>query len=171
MTDRFYALVYLIYSMIQKRQAVRERFMAAQIEIAMSRGKVKAYKLSPEERRWLLAIGTEIDHDVKDILHIVTWQSYLRWLRDEKQGKVTLNTLQNVAEAMDCIFVYGLVPRESLQQTIQEQARRAAIKRMSRSNQMMRLEKQELTAPQKQKALHEMIEEILNTMPRTLWDE
>ncbi|MBC8391093.1 MAG: mobile mystery protein A [Deltaproteobacteria bacterium] len=101
----------------------------------------------------------------------VKQQRIVRIEQDEKQGKVTLNTLQNVAEAMDCIFVYGLVPRESLQQTIQEQARRAAIKRMSRSNQMMRLEKQELTAPQKQKALHEMIEEILNTMPRTLWDE
>jgi len=101
----------------------------------------------------------------------VNQQRIARVEQDEKQGKVTLNTLQKAAEAMDCVFVYGLVPRETLGRSIEEQARRVALKRMSRSNQMMRLEQQELTKPQKQKVLDELIEEITATMPRNLWDE
>ena len=91
--------------------------------------------------------------------------------QDEKQGRVTVNTLRNVAEAMDCEFVYGFVPRETLELTVRDQARRVAVKRMNRSNQMMRLEAQELGDAEKVQVLKELIDEIIETMPRNLWDE
>ncbi|MEN8128047.1 MAG: mobile mystery protein A [Planctomycetota bacterium] len=98
-------------------------------------------------------------------------QRVARIEQDEKQGRVTVNTLRNVAEAMDCEFVYGFVPRESLEQTVQDQARRVAVKRMNRSNQLMRLEAQELSKAEKDQVLNELIDEIVGTMPRYLWDE
>ena len=98
-------------------------------------------------------------------------QRVARIEQDEKRGGVTINTLRNVAEAMDCEFVYGFVPRESLEQTVRDQACCVAAKRMSRSNQMMRLEQQELTQAEKKKVLDEMVAEIVDTMPRYLWDE
>jgi predicted DNA-binding mobile mystery protein A len=101
----------------------------------------------------------------------VNQQRIARIEQDEKQGKVTLNTLQNAAAAMDCVFVYGLVPKESVEQAIKNQAHRVAAKRMSRSNQMMRLEQQELPHEEKKKVLDELIAEIVDTMPRNLWDE
>ena len=91
--------------------------------------------------------------------------------QDEKLGKVTINTLRNVAEALDCEFVYGFVPRQSLEKTVRNQARSVAKKRMSRSDQMMRLEKQELSEYEKEKVLKKMITDITTTMPRSLWDE
>jgi len=72
---------------------------------------------------------------------------------------------------MDCIFVYGFVPRDTLEQTVRNQAISVAIKRMARSNQMMRLEKQELGEKEKEKALKELILDIASTMPKSLWDE
>ena len=42
---------------------------------------------------------------------------------------------------------------------------------MDRSSHMMRLEKQELSEKEKEKALKDLIAEITNTMPKTLWDE
>jgi predicted DNA-binding mobile mystery protein A len=98
-------------------------------------------------------------------------QRVARIEQDEKQGRVTVNTLRNVAEAMDCEFVYGFVPRQSLEQTVRDQARRVAAKRMERSNQLMRLEAQELSDAEKEKVLNELIDEIVDTMPRYLWDE
>ena len=98
-------------------------------------------------------------------------QRIARIEQDEKQGRVTVNTLRNVAEAMDCEFVYGFVPKESLEQTVRDQARRVAVKRMDRSNQSMRLEAQELSEAEKEQVLNELIGEIVNTMPRNLWDE
>ncbi|MCK4887442.1 MAG: mobile mystery protein A [Planctomycetes bacterium] len=98
-------------------------------------------------------------------------QRIARIEQDEKLGKVTIKTLRSVAEAMDCIFVYGFVPRDSLEQTVRNQAELVAKKRTARSNQTMRLEKQELSEKEKEKALRSLIEDIMNEMPKSLWDE
>lgn len=91
--------------------------------------------------------------------------------QDEKLGNITLKTLRSVAEALDCEFVYGFVPRDSLGQTVKNRARSVAKKRMSRSDQMMRLEKQELSQDEREKVLESMIADITSTMPKSLWDE
>ena len=101
----------------------------------------------------------------------VNQQRIARLERDEKLGKVTLNTMKSTAEALNCVFVYGIVPKDSLEQTVRNQAEKAAKNRMSRSNQMMRLEKQELSQEEKTNALKYLIEEITETMPKSLWDE
>jgi len=101
----------------------------------------------------------------------VNKQRVARIEQDERFGRVTLKTLRRVAEAMDCIVVYGFVPRDSLEQTVKNQAKRVAQKRTSRSNQMMRLEHQELGEKEKEKVLENLIGDITNTMPKSLWDE
>jgi len=101
----------------------------------------------------------------------VNQQRVARIEQDEKLRKVTLNTMRSAAEAMDCIFVYCVVPRNSLEQTVRNQAKLVAKKRMTRSNQMMRLEKQELSENEKEKALEDLIDDITNEMPKSLWDE
>ena len=101
----------------------------------------------------------------------VNKQRVSRIEQDEQLGKVKLETLRNIAEAMDCIFVYGFVPRYSLEQTVRNRAGLVAKKRMARSNQTMRLEEQELSEKEKEKALEGLIEDIMNEMPKSLWDE
>lgn len=122
---------------------------------------------------WVRAIRDALGMSARQLAERigVNQQRIARIEQDEKGGRVTLNTLQKCAEAMDCVFVYGLLPKDSLQQTIKTQARCVAAKRMSRSNQMMRLEKQELSDSEKQKLQDELVDEILNAMPRNLWDE
>ncbi len=88
MRDHFLALFYLIYQFIDRRFAIRIRFSQAQTTIAMSRDRKQHYILSPRERQWLLSIGAEVNHDVKDLLQIVTWKTYRRWLQEEKAGRV-----------------------------------------------------------------------------------
>ena len=56
--------------------------------------------------------------------------------QDEAKGRLTLTTLRRVAEALDCTLVYALVPRQSLEQTIQKQAGLLAHRRLQRSNQI-----------------------------------
>ena len=101
----------------------------------------------------------------------VNQQRVARIERDEKLRKVTIETLKKVAEALDCVFVYGLVPTESLEQTVRKQAKAVAEKQMKRSNQTMMLEKQELSNKEKQKAFKSLVEDITSSMPRSLWNE
>jgi len=127
----------------------------------------------PPRKGWIRAIRDVLGmtgEQLAERLH-ANKQRVSRIEQDEKFGKVTLKTLRNVAEALDCEFVYGFVPKESLEKTVRNQARFVAKKRMSRSNQMMRLEKQELSNAEKEKATESLIGDIISTMPKSLWDE
>ncbi|MHC4552769.1 MAG: mobile mystery protein A [Planctomycetota bacterium] len=125
------------------------------------------------QKGWVRAIRTALGMTGAQLARRVgvNRQRIARIEQDEKGGRVTLNTMQNVAEALDCEFVYGLVPRDSLKQSIRNQAKKLAVKRLARSNQMMRLEQQELSDPEKQQILEELVDEIIHAMPRNLWDE
>ena len=129
--------------------------------------------LVPPGKGWIRAIRDALGMTGEQLAARlnVNKQRVSRIQQDEKLGKVKLETLRNVAEAVDCIFVYGFVPRDSLKQTVRNQAHLVAKKRMSRSNQTMRLEKQELSEKEKEKALEDLIEDIMNEMPKSLWDE
>lgn len=47
---------------------------------------------------------------------------------DEEQGAVTLKMMQKAAQALDCEFVYMLVPRKSLSNTVDITSRKARIR-------------------------------------------
>lgn len=129
--------------------------------------------VTPPRKGWIRAIRNALGMTGEQLavrLH-ANKQRVSRIEQDERLGKVTLKTLINVAEALDCEFIYGFVPRESLEQTVRNQAKSVAQKRMSRSNQMMRLEKQELSNEDKEKVLNGLIGDITSTMPKSLWDE
>jgi predicted DNA-binding mobile mystery protein A len=101
----------------------------------------------------------------------VNQQRVARIEQDEILGKVTLNTMKHVAEAMDCVFVYSVVARGSLEQIVRRQAEVVAKKRMAQSNQMMRLEKQELSKAEFAKDMQNVFAAIVEIMPKSLWNE
>ncbi len=129
--------------------------------------------MSAPRKGWIRAIRDTLGMTGKQLAKRldVNQQRVARMEQDEVLGKVTLNTMQNAAEAMDCVFVYGVVARNSLEQTVRRQAEIVATKRMARSNQMMRLEKQELSKVEKAKAIQTLIDEIVESMPKSLWEE
>lgn len=128
---------------------------------------------SMPQKGWIRAIRTALGMTGDQLARRLDTnkQRVSRIEQDEKLGRVTLNTMKSVAEAMDCVFVYGMVPKESLEQAVRDQARRVAVKRMERSNQMMRLEQQELPDSEKQQMLEDLYEEIMYERPRNMWDE
>jgi len=90
---------------------------------------------------------------------------------DECRGSITIKTMRRVAEGLDCVFVYGLVPRTSLEDTIRTRAEKVATKRLARASHTMSLEGQDLKAGENKEILATMIEELMNELPNNLWDE
>jgi predicted DNA-binding mobile mystery protein A len=129
--------------------------------------------LTSPAKGWVRAIRDALGMTGKQLAERlnVNQQRVARIERDEKLGKVTIETLKKVAEALDCVFVYGLVPTESLEQTVRKQAKAVAEKLMKRSNQTMMLEKQKLSEKEKQKTFKSLVEDITSSMPRSLWNE
>lgn len=130
-------------------------------------------KVAAPRKGWICAIRSALGMTGQQLARrlFTNKQRVSRIEQDELQGKVTLKTLRHVAEALDCTFVYGFVPHDSLDNSIRKQAEKIAGKRMSISNQTMRLEMQELGDLEKQKVMASMVEEIIATMPKSLWDQ
>ncbi len=96
------------------------------------------------------------------------WVSTLE--RKELTGAVTIKTMRQAAEAMDCVFVYALLPRESLSTTLRKRAESLARKRMVNVSHSMLLESQQLSKQEQRKALASEVEALLRDMPKELWD-
>jgi predicted DNA-binding mobile mystery protein A len=129
--------------------------------------------LYPPRRGWIRAIRESLGMTGEQLARRIgtNRQRISRIEQDETRGKLTFGTLHKVAEALDCTLVYGLIPRHSLEQTVRQQAGWLARRRLERSNQMMRLEKQELGREEKDRLLGELVQEIMDQMPRALWED
>lgn len=90
--------------------------------------------------------------------------------QDELSGAVTLKTMRQVAEALDCVFVYAVVPRTSLEDIVRTQARKVAAERMQRVSHTMLLEAQGLSDEEQRASLDAAVEELVREIPKELWD-
>jgi predicted DNA-binding mobile mystery protein A len=130
-------------------------------------------QLSPPAKGWIRAIREALGMTGAQLARRLNTnkQRISRIEQDESRASLTLDTLYKVAAALDCTLIYGLVPKQSLEQTVRHQATRLAHRRIQRSNQMMRLEKQELGPEAKAQILQELVQEIVDQMPKALWEE
>jgi len=89
---------------------------------------------------------------------------------DEMDGKVTINMLRRTAAALDCAFVYGFVPKTSLENLVKKQAIKVATEQVAYVSHSMQLEDQKLSNELLKQEVDRLVEEILKTWPRTLWE-
>lgn len=90
--------------------------------------------------------------------------------KNELSGSVTIKTMQQAANALDCDFIYAIVPRENLTEIVRKRALSLARKRLSRVSHSMLLEEQQLSDVEQQKAFDFEVQEIIREMPKELWD-
>lgn len=88
---------------------------------------------------------------------------------EKEESSLSLNSLQEVADALGCKLVYALVPKTSLEEMAYNQARKKAMKIMSEVTHNMALENQ--TPIYDKIELEDMIQEFLNGSQARLWDE
>lgn len=91
--------------------------------------------------------------------------------KGEVEGTLTLQSLQKAAQALDCTLVYALIPNKPLEQMVRTQAERIAAERMAVVEQTMRLEDQAVGTPESTRQRQRLIEQILNTETRRLWEQ
>ena len=89
--------------------------------------------------------------------------------KDEVNGKVTLHTLQQTAEALNCDFVYFFVPREGLQKSLETQARKDAREIVRSTEYTMQLEEQGTSGLSQSQLLESLVQELLIKQDRRIW--
>jgi predicted DNA-binding mobile mystery protein A len=86
----------------------------------------------------------------------------------EMRNAITLASLQKVAEALDCEVRYALVPRQTLQSTVERRAQQVALQEMRPVAHTMVLEEQGVSAEATSMQVAERVQELLAT-PSKLW--
>ena len=95
-------------------------------------------------------------------------QSVVQLEKNEQAGAITIASLRRAAEALDAELIYAIIPRNSLRETIREQALKIARKRAAPVAHSMQLEAQGLTTVELGERIEELAREI-ERHPRELW--
>ena len=89
----------------------------------------------------------------------------------EADKKITLEKLNEVANALDLKFVYGFIPKDgSLEKMIEKRALEIAKQIVLKTSHTMALEDQQNNPARIKKAIKDRAQQIKNEMPKYLWD-
>lgn len=93
---------------------------------------------------WIKTIRTALGMPASELARRlgVTPSTISRLEASEIAGNINFESLTRAAEALNCDLVYALVPRQPIKKAVQEQARRAAIEKVLRTQHTMALEEQ-----------------------------
>jgi len=122
---------------------------------------------------WIKAIRNGIGMSMEQLGKklSITKQGVMDIEKREKEGAITIKSMQEVAKAMDTQFVYGFIPNSgSLEQMIEMRALAIASKIVERTSTTMKLEDQENSKERIENAIKERASEIINKTPKILWD-
>lgn len=125
---------------------------------------------SPREG-WVRGIRKSLGMSMRSFAHRIGFKepaSVKELERNERLGTITLQTLRRAAEAIDADFVYAIIPRRKLRETVATRARAVAEQRISPIAKSMALEEQGLTKGQIKRQVDELARE-LERKPETLW--
>jgi predicted DNA-binding mobile mystery protein A len=98
----------------------------------------------------------------------ITQPSLSGLIKQEKEGRITINKLTEIAQAMDCELVYGFVPRQKIEDIILKQAINKTSKLMAEAEIHMELEDQKVLLD-KDERLKELVQEKI--FSKYLWDK
>jgi predicted DNA-binding mobile mystery protein A len=127
----------------------------------------------PPPKGWIRAIRDALGMTAKQLANRlgVAQQAVARIEKGELEGSVTIKTMRRIAECLDCVFVYGFVPRTSLAETVSRQAKNVAAQRLAQVSQTMSLEDQALSRKENEQVLSNLVDELIRTLPSNLWDK
>ena len=134
---------------------------------------VAVKQLIMPETGWIRAIRTALGMSLKQVGNKLknTRQSVQELELREKNGSITINSLKEVAEALDMQLVYVFIPKDgSLEALIDRKAHELAARIVLRTSNTMKLEDQQNSKERIEKAIEERAEELKKEVPKMLWD-
>jgi len=132
----------------------------------------RVFSVSMPKHGWVRELRQSLGMTMQDLgerLGVIK-QRIDRIEKDEVEGKVSLKTLQETAEALNCELVYFFVPRgQGLQNMLEEQALLAAKEIVSATENTMSLEKQDTSKEAQRLLIEELAQEMVNKEDKKIW--
>ena len=120
-------------------------------------------EFTPPRRGWIKSIREAIGMSAADLGERmgITRQSVLTLEESESDGRAGMDSLKRAAEAMDCSFVYALLPNSSLENILRQQIEKVIAQRMKGVSHSMKLEDQ--LAELSDSAYEALVIELMNS--------
>ena len=99
----------------------------------------------------------------------VTQQAIVEFEKNEAAGKITLDSLTKLANALGCRLAYALVPSKRLAEIRRDRARAIAEQQLRRVSHSMKLEAQRVERREEKLQLERLVKELLQGSPKKLW--
>ncbi len=118
---------------------------------------------------WVRVIRETLSMSQKQLARrmAITQQSVHKLESAEADGTITLARLQRAADELGCDVCYVLVPRHSFQESISNQAKQRAMKKLRRVQHTQALE---ASAGANDAMVNDLALEMVVTRPTDLWD-
>lgn len=133
----------------------------------------EAGKAPPPAEGWIRTIRKAINMTLGQLARRIgrTTPSVSDFEKREREGTITLQSIRQIAEAMDMKFVYAIIPKEgSLEDFVQRAAQKKADEIITRTNNTMGLEDQQNNPERLMEARKEKTWELMNEIPKFLWE-
>ena len=91
--------------------------------------------------------------------------------KNEAAETIKLSSLRAVGAALGCDLVYSLVPRGSLEESVQRRARLVAERDVERVSDSMELEDQAIPVTERERQVSDLAERLWQDLPKELWDD
>lgn len=124
---------------------------------------------------WLKAVRGALGISIRQLAERVgvSHGSISQIEKRESQRKVTLESLEQIANAMECKLVYAIVPKnpnETLDDLIQRKANEAAERILEQVSRSMKLESQGTSPKQVQLEIARIAQELIATGDSRIWE-
>lgn len=151
---------------------LKQKLMIEQLDAKLQLFKPLIKNPSPENG-WIHAIRTSLKMSLRQFSDRlgISGNSAKSIEKREKEGAITLKSLDEAGRALNMKLVYGFVPMDgSIEKTIENKAKELALDIIKTTSNTMVLEDQENTSERLQKAVGDKAKQLIYEMPRHLWD-
>lgn len=150
----------------------KQRLILVQTDRKLEPYKILKGQIMPD-KGWIYTIRKALGMSLRQLGERIgkTAQSVQDFEKREENGTITIQSLKEIAGSLDLQLVYALIPKDaSLEALVLKQANSKANEIVDRTNTTMQLEDQGNTKDQLTRAKDQKVHELMNEMPRFLWD-
>ena len=130
-------------------------------------------KITVPDKGWIHNIRTSLNMTLEQLGHklSITKQGVKRIEESEASETISLKSLKGIGNALEMKLIYGFVPNHgSIENLIDQKAKKLAEKIVLRTNHNMMLENQETGKENIERAIQELTNEIKLEMRKSIWD-
>lgn len=139
--------------------------------------KLRSFEVSRQQPQpkagWIRALREALGMTSRQLAERLGIQQSGVILLEQREVKktITLESLERAARAMNCDLVYALVPRESLEKTLDQQALFRAQQMIQRTVHTMQLEQQPVSEAHTSAQVEDLAKELKDKLDSRLWSK